>query len=43
MQWIQNLRLTQKMMLAFGIVLVLMLVQGVSSFIGLKSLNGVTR
>ncbi|MGN6223290.1 MCP four helix bundle domain-containing protein, partial [Pseudoxanthomonas sp.] len=43
MQWIQNLRLTQKMMLAFGIVLVLMLVQGIASFIGLKSLNGVTR
>ncbi len=43
MQWIQNLRLTQKMMLAFGIVLVLMLVQGISSFAGLNSLNGVTR
>ena len=42
MQWIQNLRLTQKMMLAFGIVLALMLVQGIVAFSGLKSLDGVT-
>ncbi|WP_454831183.1 methyl-accepting chemotaxis protein [Pseudoxanthomonas wuyuanensis] len=42
MQRIKNLRLTSKMMLAFGIVLALMLVQGVSAFVGLNSLNRVT-
>jgi len=42
MQRIKNLKLTTKMMLAFGVVLALMLVQGVTAFIGLNSLNGAT-
>jgi methyl-accepting chemotaxis protein len=42
MQRIKNLKLTTKMMLAFGVVLVLMLAQGISAFFGLNSLNGVT-
>ncbi|GGD41608.1 methyl-accepting chemotaxis protein [Pseudoxanthomonas indica] len=42
MQWIKNLRLTPKMMLAFGVVITLMLVQGIFAFYGLKSLNTVT-
>ncbi|KRG71027.1 methyl-accepting chemotaxis protein [Pseudoxanthomonas dokdonensis] len=43
MHRIKNLKLTTKMMLAFGVVLVLMLAQGVGSFVGLYSLNNVTR
>ena len=39
MQWIHNLRLTPKLMLAFGMVLVLMLAQGLASYLGLRSLN----
>ena len=42
MQRIKNLKLTTKMMLAFGVVLALMLVQGIAAFVGLNSLNGVT-
>ncbi|WP_447939742.1 methyl-accepting chemotaxis protein [Pseudoxanthomonas mexicana] len=42
MQRIKNLKLTTKMMLAFGVVLALMLVQGVTAFVGLNSLNGAT-
>ncbi|TWH98888.1 methyl-accepting chemotaxis protein/methyl-accepting chemotaxis protein-1 (serine sensor receptor), partial [Luteimonas cucumeris] len=42
MQWIKNSRLTTKLMLAFGIVLVLMLVQGIAAWRGLHSLNDVT-
>ena len=42
MQRIKNLKLTTKMMLAFGAVLALMLVQGIAAFVGLNSLNGAT-
>jgi len=42
MQRFKNLKLTTKMMLAFGVVLALMLVQGVAAFVGLNSLNGAT-
>ncbi|CAN4279031.1 methyl-accepting chemotaxis protein [Pseudoxanthomonas sp. LjRoot125] len=42
MQRIKNFKLTTKMMLAFGVVLALMLVQGITAFIGLNSLNGAT-
>ena len=42
MQRIKNFKLTTKMMLAFGVVLALMLVQGIAAFVGLNSLNGVT-
>ena len=42
MQWIHNLRLTPKLMLAFGMVLVLMLAQGLASYLGLRSLHGET-
>ncbi|CAN7365204.1 methyl-accepting chemotaxis protein [Pseudoxanthomonas sp. LjRoot143] len=42
MQRIKNLKLTTKMMLAFGVVLALMLVQGIAAFVGLNSLNGAT-
>ena len=42
MQRIKNSKLTTKMMLAFGVVLALMLVQGVTAFTGLNSLNGAT-
>ncbi|AGH77380.1 methyl-accepting chemotaxis protein [Xanthomonas citri pv. citri] len=43
MQWINNLKLMPKLMLAFGIVLLIMLVQGVIAYSGLASLNNVTR
>ncbi|WP_324288262.1 methyl-accepting chemotaxis protein [Pseudoxanthomonas sp. SL93] len=42
MQRMKNLKLTTKMMLAFGVVLALMLIQGVTAFVGLNSLNGAT-
>jgi methyl-accepting chemotaxis protein len=42
MQRIKNLKLTTKMMLAFGVVLALMLAQGIAAFVGLNSLNGAT-
>ena len=42
MQRIKNLKLTTKMMLAFGVVLALMLVQGIAAFVGLNSLNNAT-
>ncbi len=43
MQWINNLKLMPKLMLAFGIVLLIMLVQGIIAYSGLASLNNVTR
>ncbi|CAD1791383.1 HAMP domain-containing protein [Xanthomonas arboricola pv. juglandis] len=43
MQWINNLKLMPKLMLAFGIVLLIMLVQGIIAYAGLASLNNVTR
>lgn len=42
MQRIKNFKLTTKMMLAFGVVLALMLVQGIAAFVGLNSLNNAT-
>ena len=34
MHWLKNLKLTPKLMLAFGVVLALMLVQGVGAYLG---------
>jgi len=42
MQWIKNLKLMPKLMLTFGIVLLVMLLQGVVAYRGLSSLNRVT-
>ncbi|SOD57937.1 HAMP domain-containing protein, partial [Pseudoxanthomonas wuyuanensis] len=42
MQRIKDLKLTTKMLLAFGVVLALMLVQGIAAIVGLNSLNGAT-
>ncbi|MCM5618905.1 hypothetical protein, partial [Xanthomonas hortorum] len=42
MQWINNLKLMPKLMLAFGIVLLILLVQGIIAYSGLASLNNVT-
>lgn len=42
MQWIQSLKLMPKLMLTFGIVLLLMLVQGIVAYRGLNSLDNVT-
>ena len=42
MHWLKNLKLTPKLMLAFGVVLALMLVQGVGAYLGLSSLNRAT-
>ena len=42
MRWINNLKLMPKVMLGFGIVLLLMLVLGIASYGGLHSLNAVT-
>ncbi|MEB1547389.1 methyl-accepting chemotaxis protein [Xanthomonas campestris pv. campestris] len=43
MQWINNLKLMPRLMLAFGIVLLIMLIQGIIAYSGLASLNDVTR
>ncbi|MBO9716845.1 MAG: MCP four helix bundle domain-containing protein, partial [Pseudoxanthomonas sp.] len=42
MHWLKNLKLTPKLMLAFGVVLVLMVVQGIGAYMGLASLNRAT-
>ncbi|MET7141647.1 methyl-accepting chemotaxis protein [Xanthomonas sp. PPL139] len=42
MQWIKDLKVMPKLMLAFGVVLALMLIQGIAAYRGLHSLNGVT-
>ncbi|KAF1693963.1 methyl-accepting chemotaxis protein, partial [Pseudoxanthomonas daejeonensis] len=42
MHWLKNLKLTPKLMLAFGVVLVLMVVQGLGAYYGLSSLNRAT-
>src|SRR5690606_31899058 len=42
MHWLKNLRLTPKLMLAFGVVLVLLAAQGVGAYFGLSSLNRAT-
>ncbi|OAX85812.1 chemotaxis protein [Xanthomonas nasturtii] len=43
MQWINNLKLMPRLMLAFAIVLLIMLLQGIIAYSGLASLNNVTR
>ena len=42
MQWIKNLNLMPKLLFTFGIVLLVMLLQGVIAYRGLSSLNTVT-
>ena len=42
MQWINNLKMMPRLMLAFGIVLLIMLIQGIIAYSGLASLNDVT-
>ncbi|UNK43932.1 methyl-accepting chemotaxis protein [Luteimonas sp. S4-F44] len=42
MHWFSNLKLAPKLMLAFGVVLILMIAQGVGGFVGLRSLDSVT-
>ena len=42
MHWLKNLKLTPKLMLAFGLLLVLMVVQGVGAYFGLARLNSAT-
>ena len=42
MQWINSLKLKPKLMLTFGIVLFVMLLQGIVAYRGLHSLNNVT-
>ncbi|CTP88670.1 methyl-accepting chemotaxis protein [Xanthomonas graminis] len=41
MQWIKNLKLMPKLMLAFGLVLAIMLIQGLVAYNGLHSINQV--
>ncbi|HEY0335634.1 MAG TPA: MCP four helix bundle domain-containing protein, partial [Stenotrophomonas sp.] len=43
MHWINKQKLGPKLMLTFGIVMVIMLIQGVIAYAGLAKLNGVTR
>ncbi|MBB5943662.1 methyl-accepting chemotaxis protein [Xanthomonas sp. 3307] len=43
MQWIKDLKVMPKLMLAFGVVLALMLIQGVAAYRGLNALDGVTK
>ena len=42
MQWIKNLNLMPKLMLTFGVVLLVMLLQGIAAYRGLNSLDSVT-
>ncbi len=42
MQWINNLKLMPKLMLTFGVVLFVMLIQGIVAYKGLSSLDSVT-
>ena len=42
MRWINNLKLMPKLLVTFGVVLVVMLLQGVVAYRGLHSLNDVT-
>jgi methyl-accepting chemotaxis protein len=41
MHWMKNLKLMPKLMFAFGLVLLLMLVQGVASYVGMRTINNV--
>ncbi len=42
MQWFSSLKLAPKLMLAFGVVLIIMLIQGVGAYTGLRSMERVT-
>ena len=42
MQWFSNLKLAPKLMLAFGVVLLIMLVQGIGAYSGMRSMERVT-
>ncbi|MDV3468819.1 methyl-accepting chemotaxis protein [Stenotrophomonas sp. C3(2023)] len=42
MPWINNLKLMPKLLLTFGVILVVMLLQGIVAYRGLHSLNSVT-
>ena len=42
MHWIKNLKLMPKLMLTFGVILLVMLLQGIVAYRGLHSLNNVT-
>jgi len=42
MQWYSNLKLAPKLMLAFGVVLLIMLIQGIGAYTGLRSMERVT-
>lgn len=42
MPWINNLKLMPKLMLTFGVLLLVMLLQGIVAYRGLYSLNNVT-
>ncbi len=42
MHWFSNLKLAPKLMLAFGVVLLIMLIQGIGAYTGLRSMDGVT-
>ena len=42
MQWFSSLKLAPKLMLAFGVVLLIMLVQGIGAYTGLRSMDRVT-
>ncbi|ATD67645.1 methyl-accepting chemotaxis protein [Luteimonas chenhongjianii] len=42
MHWFSNLKLAPKLMLAFGVVLLIMLVQGIGAYMGLRSIDNVT-
>src|SRR5690606_2490854 len=42
MQWFSNLKLAPKLMLAFGVVLLIMLVQGIGAYSGMRSMDRVT-
>ncbi len=42
MPWINNLKLMPKLLLTFGVLLLVMLLQGIVAYRGLHSLNNVT-
>ena len=42
MQWFSNLKLAPKLMLAFGVVLLIMLIQGIGAYSGMRSMDRVT-
>ena len=42
MHWFSNLKLAPKLMLAFGVVLLIMLIQGLGAYMGMRSMHEVT-